>query len=435
MIKKTLCNFVRISFYLVVFVMFPRLAYTQATTPLAKNHSKFLGNIIPHFVPHQFNLLWNQVTPENAGKWGSIESTRNSMSWANLDRAYKLSHDNGLKFRFHTLVWGSQEPAWLKNLSAPDQLVELHEFMDRVSKRYPNIHYIDVVNEPLHAPSSMKVALGGDGITGWDWVVKSFELARQYFPNSELHLNDFHIMAGWTDDLLNNYLKIIKILNDRGLIDGIGIQSHHFNMNMVSTAHMKTKLDKLAAFGLPIYVTELDITGKPAWESDEVYRNYRLQNPVEDENRQFERFRDKFPVFWEHEGVAGITLWGYIEGTTWAAGSGLLNANFSERKAMTWLRQYMASERSKVPNKFIKTNVDNANMYPDVEIFPVPARDYIYVNARNASSAEVLSITGKLLIRTNNLSERIDIDHLPKGIYIVRLKVNMHYVIKKFVKE
>ena len=76
----------------------------QATTPLAKDHSKFLGNIIPHFIPQQYNLLWNQVTAENAGKWGSVESTRNIMSWGNHDRAYKLAHDNAYKFRFHTIV-------------------------------------------------------------------------------------------------------------------------------------------------------------------------------------------------------------------------------------------------------------------------------------------------------------------------------------------
>lgn len=72
----------------------PGFAIGQATAPLAKNHSKFLGNIIPHFVPAQYTQLWNQVTPENAGKWESIESTRNTMSWGNLDRAYKLAYDN-----------------------------------------------------------------------------------------------------------------------------------------------------------------------------------------------------------------------------------------------------------------------------------------------------------------------------------------------------
>ena len=116
-----------------IFSVFSLLGWSQATAPLAKDHSKFLGNIIPHFIPQQYNLLWNQVTAENAGKWGSIESTRNVMSWANHDRAYKLAHDNGYKFRFHTFVWGSQEPGWLKNIPASEQLAELHEFMDRVS--------------------------------------------------------------------------------------------------------------------------------------------------------------------------------------------------------------------------------------------------------------------------------------------------------------
>jgi endo-1,4-beta-xylanase len=413
----------------------PGFAIGQATAPLAKNHSKFLGNIIPHFVPAQYTQLWNQVTPENAGKWESIESTRNTMSWGNLDRAYKLAYDNGHKFRFHTFVWGSQEPGWLKSLSPAQQLVELEELMSRVAQRYPVIHYIDVVNEPLHAPSSMREALGGNGATGWDWVIRSFELARKYFPDSELHLNDYHIMAGWTDDDLNKYLQIIKLLNDRKLIDGIGIQSHHFNMNLVSVSHMKTKLDRLAAFGIPIYVTELDITGKPAWESDEVYRTYREQNPVEDENRQYERYRDKFPVFWEHEGVAGITLWGYIEGTTWAVGSGLLNSNGTERKALTWLREYMASEKSRVTNKFIATSIDNSDAEPEVVVFPNPATSYLYINAHTATAAEFIDKSGRVLLRITDLTDKVDVERWPAGVYLLKVTtpggISVHKILKQ----
>ncbi len=360
---------------LLFFLFVNAVVSAQVTIPLARDHSKFLGNIIPHHIPSQFPNLWNQLTPENAGKWGSIESTRNAMSWSNLDRAYNLSQINNYKFKFHTLVWGSQEPSWLKDLSAEQQLIELDELMSQVAQRYPTIDYIDVVNEPINAPSSMKEALGGNGVTGWDWVVTAFEKARHYFPDSELHLNDFHVMAGWNDDVLNEYLNIIKILNDRKLIDGIGIQSHHFNINQVSANHMRAKLNKLAVFGLPIYVTELDITGKPGWESDDDYRIYIRDNPVEDENKQYERYKEKFPIFWEHESVAGITLWGYIEGQTWAVGSGLINSNGTDRKAMTWLRQYMASEQSKVPNKFASTSQES-NDQDELSDYNIP--HYLY---------------------------------------------------------
>lgn len=427
----------RITFFLFFFISFSYQVDAQATMPMAKDHSKFLGNIIPQFIPNNFTNLWNQVTPENAGKWGSLESTRNVMSWTNLDRAYNLAKNNNYKYRYHTLVWGSQEPSWLKNLPADQQLIELDQFMSLVAQRYPNIDYIDVVNEPIHAQSSMKEALGGDGVTGWDWVVTAFEKARHYFPNAKLHINEYHVMAGWTDDVLNQYLNIIKILNDRKLIDGIGIQSHHFNMNLVTVTQMRNKLNKLAVFGLPIYVTELDITGKPQWESDDDYRIYRTNNPVEDENRQYERYKQKFPVLWEHEAVAGVTLWGYIEGSTWAVGSGILNSDFSERKAMTWLKQYMASEASKVPNKFTSTSRNNnvKDNHSEINIFPNPATDFIYIKADEAYKVEILTLTGSVIMSFPKNPYMIDVNALDSGVYFLSLQGENETISRKLVKK
>jgi len=48
-------------------------------------------------------------------------------------------------------------------------------------------------------------------------------------------------------------------------------------------------------------------------------------------------------VYWNHPAVAGITLWGYVEGATWSEGTGLLNSSGTERSAMTWLKSYMES--------------------------------------------------------------------------------------------
>ena len=157
---------------------------------------------------------------------------------------------------------------------------------------------MDVLNEPLHAPATYKAALGGDNDlygTGWDWVVKSFELAREYFPNTELHLNDYGIISNSSN--ANKYLKIINILKSKDLIDGIGIQCHAFNMNNVSVSKMKEVLGILASSGLPIYVTELDMSG--------------------DDNLQLSRYQTKFPVFWEHPSVKGVNLWGFEEGAIW----------------------------------------------------------------------------------------------------------------------
>ena len=74
------------------------------------------------------NAYFNQVTPENAGKWGSVESTRNQMNWTELDSAYALAKTKGYPFKMHTLIWGQQQPVWIENLPAAEQLAEINEW-------------------------------------------------------------------------------------------------------------------------------------------------------------------------------------------------------------------------------------------------------------------------------------------------------------------
>lgn len=280
---------------------------------------KFLGNVINHEIPASFPVYWNQVTPENAGKWGSVEATRNVMDWNMLDDIYNYANSAGYPVRYHTLVWGSQEPDWMSGLAAADQLAEVTEWIHAAGQRYPGTSFVDVVNEPLHAPPSYKEAIGGDGATGWDWVIWSFEQARQAFPNAKLHINDYGIINDIT--AARDYADLALLLKDRGLIDGIGIQCHYFNIERTRTTEMQNVLDTLAATGLPVYVTELDMTGA--------------------DNRQLSLYQERFPILWEHPAVKGVTLWGYIEGQTWSSNAHLVRTDGTERPAMQWLKDYV----------------------------------------------------------------------------------------------
>lgn len=305
-----------------------------ATAQLAAGKDKFLGNIVANTVPANYNTYWNQITPENAGKWGPAEGTRDSMNWTALDGAYNHAKANGYKFKLHTLVWGSQYPAWITPLSATELREEIEEWMTALAARYPDVWAIDVVNEPTKTPmpDNYKTALGGNGTTGWDWVITSFQLARQKFPNAKLHINEY----GTENDAnaRNQMLVIINLLKDRGLIDGIGIQAHAFNLDHMNAAQMKTALDAYAATGLDLFVTELDIRG--------IGTTYTEAN-------QSAKYQELFPTIWTHPAIKGVTLWGYIEGQTWMANSGILNANGTERAAMTWLKSYMASIAPSTP--------------------------------------------------------------------------------------
>jgi endo-1,4-beta-xylanase len=318
----------------------PPPPFVPTGPPIATGQAKFLGGVSspPQLV--NFTAYWNQVTPENAGKWGSVEATRDVMNWSELDIAYALAKDNGFPFRMHNLIWGNQQPAWIEALSPAEQLGEIQQWFAAVAERYPDIDFIDVVNEPLHNPpagaghGNYIDALGGTGATGWDWVLASFRLARQYFPHAKLGLNEFSITNSTAD--MQRYIEIIQLLQAEALIDTVGVQGHAFSTR-VPAATTIANLDRLAtATGLPIYITELDIDG-----------------PTDDV--QLADYQRIFPAFWEHPAVRGITLWGYRPGH-WrtAQGAYIVLENGAERPAMVWLKDYVPSAPFRIATALVR---------------------------------------------------------------------------------
>lgn len=67
-----------------------------------------------------------------------------------------------------------------------------------------------------------------------------------------------------------------------------------------------------------------------------------------DDQKQLTQYKNLIPLFWEKDYCAGVTLWGYIYGATWTTdGNSGIFRDGKERPAMTWLRQYMASDVAK----------------------------------------------------------------------------------------
>jgi endo-1,4-beta-xylanase len=306
----------------------PPPPFTPTGPPIATGKAKFLGDAYSPPQATSFTAYWNQVTPENGGKWGSVESTRDVMSWTDLDAAYNVAKTNHFPFKMHNLIWGQQQPAWIETLQPAEQLVEIQQWFDAVAARYPDIDFIDVVNEPLHnqpvgaGHGNYLEALGGSGASGWDWVLNSFRMARAKFPHAKLLINEFSV----TNDTsaAQRYVEIIRLLQAEHLIDGIGVQGHAFETR-TDAATQKSNLDLLAATGLPIYISELDIDGP----TDEV---------------QLADYQRIFPVFWEHPAVKGVTLWGFRPGH-WrtAQGDYIVLDNGAERPAMRWLQAYVGN--------------------------------------------------------------------------------------------
>lgn len=262
-------------------------------------------------------MFWNQITPENEGKWGSVEPTRDQMNWAGLDRVHDYAKQHGLVFKQHTMVWGSQQPNWLGSLSAADQKAEVEEWIRLFCERYPDVALIDVVNEPPpHTTPVYMAALGGAGASGYDWIVQSFKWTRQYCPNAILILNDYNNIEYGGDN--TRFIQIAKAVKAAGApIDAVGAQAH--DAYKLSTDAVKGMLDKLASeTGLPVYITEYDID-------------------LADDAKQQQVMSSQFTMFWDHPQVKGITYWGYVSGATWKPNTGLMSSSGAPRPALTWL--------------------------------------------------------------------------------------------------
>ena len=169
--------------------------------------SKFLGCAFSASQTLNFQSYWNQCTPENGGKWGSVEGWHDVMNWTDLDAAYNYAKKYGILFKEHTLIWGAQQPSWIANMDTASQRREIEQWFKLIAARYPEIDYIDVVNEPLHNVPTYTKALGGTGKTGWDWVITSFRMARKYFPKSKLLINEYNVIN--SSQATGEYIKLL----------------------------------------------------------------------------------------------------------------------------------------------------------------------------------------------------------------------------------
>ncbi|MBR4921610.1 MAG: endo-1,4-beta-xylanase [Prevotella sp.] len=311
------------------------LFVSKANAQLSSNPDKFLGNITTSgqidYGKEKYYELWNQITPENEGKWGSIEGWT---GWPACTNIYNYAKEHNIPMKYHALVWGAQYPDRIASLSVEDRYQAIVKWFDDVQKHYPDLPLIDVVNEAVwtnesnpHQPGNpmMREALGGKGKTGYDWLIKAFEMAHERWPNAILIYNDYNSLL-WQD---NQYIDLVRALRDAGApIDAYGCQAHELKgLSLEGLRNADKKLQD--ALKMPMYVSEYDIQET-------------------NDDKQLTDYRNHIKYFWENDYCAGITLWGYVYGHTWNENtSGIIKEDGTDRKAMTWLREYMASDDAK----------------------------------------------------------------------------------------
>ncbi|CAI5484769.1 unnamed protein product [Closterium sp. Yama58-4] len=155
--------------------------------------------------------------------------------------------------------------------------------------RYPSCFtHMDVNNEMLH---------GGffSSRCGPSIVPRMFKFAAQIDPSLVLFLNEYHIEDGEDEKSRpEKYTQFARQLIASGApVGGLGTQCH---ISAPVGAHMRHAWNILADVGLPVWVTELDVSS-----ADEKVRADDLEICL----------REAFA----HGGLEGVVLWGFWEGS------------------------------------------------------------------------------------------------------------------------
>ena len=226
-------------------------------------------------------------------------------------------------------------------------------WFDAVKKEFPELEMIDVVNEAIRTgnnsyhscytvnsgdkckANNIKDALGGDN-GNYEFVAKAFEMAHERWPDAILIYNDYNTVQ-WN---LNEGINLIKTLKKNNVpVDAYGLQAHDMMTqgggangtggggNCLSLSTLKSAIEKIwNETQMPMFISEYDIN-------------------TSDNNTQKRCYEEQISYFMENEHIAGITIWGYINGATWLANSGIIEKDGTVRPAMTWLKDYLSKNQ------------------------------------------------------------------------------------------
>lgn len=225
--------------------------------------------------------------------------------WANPTRKEQYKEmaawlqQEGIPARGHVLMYPGWKfaPQELRDLSGDPaafqaRILEHFEEIVPVMKAY-GIREYDVTNE-LRQLQEITDIVGMEGVVEW------FQKVRELDPDAILYINENTILSDGGSNLAahDHYFETIQTLIDMGApIDGIGMQGH-FTEAVTEPERIWEILDRFAVYGLPIRITEYDLTTR-------------------DEEGQASFDSDFYTALFAHPSTVGVTRWGYYEPEMW----------------------------------------------------------------------------------------------------------------------
>jgi len=110
-------------------------------------------------------------------------------------------------------------------------------------------------------------------------------------------------------------------------------------------------LEDYSQFGLPIYITEFDISyyyildSNPSFNPDDQFENYDSWWDY-----QADAYMEAFEVFSEYPLVKMIHLWDIYDGISWLPGTGLFDEDFNPKPVYYRLENFLRDAKVRTCN-------------------------------------------------------------------------------------
>jgi endo-1,4-beta-xylanase len=276
---------------------------------------------------------YNTITAEDVMKWAVIHPELNTYNFEAADRFIEFGQKNKMFIIGHTLIWQNQIPEWAfvdtsnKLLTRDAMLARMKDHIFTVVGRYKGkVHGWDVVNEALSDEGGFQKTKWLETI-GEEYISKAFEYAHEADPDAELYYNDFSLDKPAKRDAA---VRLVRKLQSKGIrIDGVGIQGH-WGMDYPTKEHLCAFIDSIAACGVKVMVTELDIDVLPnpfnykgadintRADLREEFNPYPNSLPDSAQQKLADRYADLFSQLLAHQNtVSRVTFWGVYDKTSW----------------------------------------------------------------------------------------------------------------------
>lgn len=247
-------------------------------------------------------------------KWGATEKQPGHPSYRDADFIASFASKHGMRLRGHTALWYKNLPVWTADmLSQPDgRDLIVRRVRDVVGHFRGRVVEWDVVNEVLepadHLPGELRnwppFAHGDPG-----YITDCFHAAHEADPQALLFYNDygFEYLSDGENQRRAAALKLIEELKMRNApIHGLGIQCHLKVGNHFDAAIFRAFLSDVAALGVRISLTELDVDDQ------------RLAADFTERDRQVaEHARLFLDTALDEPAVKTLLTWGMSDRETW----------------------------------------------------------------------------------------------------------------------